>query len=127
MQDRPTATELAQAVLEFLQGEILPALQDPRLRFRTLVAANALGILVRELAGEEELLLGEHARLARLLEVDPEPPATFQALRRRLTELNGELARRIRRGEAPPGSFEHVTQTAREKLMIASPRTLDGG
>ncbi|HEV2132373.1 MAG TPA: DUF6285 domain-containing protein [Longimicrobiaceae bacterium] len=125
MQDRPTAPELAQAVLEFLQGEILPALQDPRLRFRTLVAANALGILARELEGEEELLLGEHARLARLLKVVPESPATLQALRARVLELNVELVRRIRRGQAPPGSFEHVRQTTREKLVIASPRTLE--
>jgi hypothetical protein len=48
MTDRPSAGELAGAVREFLESEILPTLDDPRLRFRTLVAMNALGIVERE-------------------------------------------------------------------------------
>ena len=46
--DRPSAGELAAAVREFLELEILPTLDDHRLRFRTLVAMNALGIVERE-------------------------------------------------------------------------------
>ncbi|MGZ8687502.1 MAG: DUF6285 domain-containing protein [Gaiellaceae bacterium] len=46
--DRPTAAELATAVHEFLEHEILPLLDDHRLRFRTLVAMNALTIVARE-------------------------------------------------------------------------------
>jgi hypothetical protein len=38
MSERPTAQELAEAIAEFLGGEILPTLTDPRLRFRMLVA-----------------------------------------------------------------------------------------
>lgn len=48
MTDRPTAAELAAAVREFLEAELLPTLDDPRLRFRTLVAMNALAIVARE-------------------------------------------------------------------------------
>ncbi len=48
--DRPSAGELADAVRGFLEGEILPTLDDRRLRFRTLVAMNALGIVARESA-----------------------------------------------------------------------------
>jgi hypothetical protein len=48
MTDRPSAGELAVAVREFLETEILPMLDDHRLRFRTLVAMNALGIVERE-------------------------------------------------------------------------------
>ena len=46
--DRPSAGELAVAVREFLEAEILPVLDDRRLRFRTLVAMNALGIVERD-------------------------------------------------------------------------------
>jgi hypothetical protein len=52
--DRPTAAELATAVREFLEAEILPTLEDHRLRFRTLVAMNALSIVEREAPGPEE-------------------------------------------------------------------------
>ena len=47
--DRPTPQELAESVREFLQDEILPILDDHRLKFRTLVAINGLGIAEREL------------------------------------------------------------------------------
>lgn len=46
--DRPTAAELVAAVREFLEAEILPTLTDHRLRFRTLVAMNALSIVERD-------------------------------------------------------------------------------
>jgi aminoglycoside phosphotransferase (APT) family kinase protein len=46
--DRPSAGELAVAVHEFLETEILPTLDDQRLRFRTLVAMNALTIVERQ-------------------------------------------------------------------------------
>jgi len=46
--DRPTAAELAAAVREFLETEILPTLDDHRLRFRALVSMNALSIVERE-------------------------------------------------------------------------------
>ena len=52
--DRPTAAELATAVHEFLETEILPTLDDHRLRFRTLVAMNALSIVERESPGPSE-------------------------------------------------------------------------
>lgn len=52
--DRPNASELATAVREFLEAEILPVLTDHRLRFRTLVAMNALSIVERETPGPAE-------------------------------------------------------------------------
>lgn len=53
--DRPTTGELATAVREFLEAEILPTLDDHRLRFRTLVAMNALSIVAREAPGPTEV------------------------------------------------------------------------
>ena len=62
MSDRPTAAELVEATREFLESEILPSVGDPRLRFRTLVAINALGIAQLELeSAEEEVLSAEEA------------------------------------------------------------------
>src|SRR5207237_1902418 len=74
MSERPTAQELAEAILEFLGGEILPTLTDHRLRFRTLVAMNALGIVHRELAAlppEDDAVRSELARRIRAGDVDP--------------------------------------------------------
>ena len=96
MSGRPTPDELAEAIEEFLAGEILPTLDDPRLRFRTLVALNALGIVRRE--------------LGRLPEEDG-------AERR-------ELAARIRKGDVPTGTLARVKADVAERLRIASPHYL---
>jgi hypothetical protein len=95
--DRPTAQELTEAIEEFLAGEILPTLSDHRLRFRLLVAMNALGIVYRELASL---------------------PATHDAGQR-------ELARRIRAGEVPPGTLAQVKADVEARLLVASPRYLE--
>jgi hypothetical protein len=97
MSERPTPQELAEAIEEFLSGEILPTLGDHRLRFRLLVALNALGILHRE--------------LAKL------PPEDDTAQR--------ELAARIRGGDVEPGTLARVKADVEAKLQIDSPRYLD--
>jgi len=97
MTDRPTAQELAEAIEEFLGGELLPALTDQRLRFRTLVALNALGIMRRELT-----------KLPR--EDDTE---------------QRKLAARIRADDVPAGTLARVKADVAERLQIDSPRYLD--
>jgi len=95
--ERPTAQELAEAILEFLGGEILPTLTDHRLRFRMLVAMNALGIVYREL----EAL-----------------PAADD------TELR-ELAQQIRADNVPPGTLQCIKADVEARLRIASPQFLE--
>ena len=115
MQNRPTAAELAEAVRSFLEAEIGPALEDPRLRFRALVAANALSILGRDLALGEELLREEVELLSGLLGMRGDAPG-----------LNEELCARIRRGDPPASTLATLRRIAGLKLRIASPRYLEG-
>jgi len=95
--ERPTAQELAEAVAEFLGDEILPILTDQRLRFRTLVAMNALSIVHREL--------------------DALPPEDDTARR--------ALAERIRAGEVEPDTLARVKADVEARLRISSPRTFE--
>jgi Domain of unknown function (DUF6285) len=98
MPDRPAAPELIEAVFEFLSGELLPTIDDHRLRFRTLVAMNALGIARRELeAGGEGM--GED-------------------------ELR-ELARRIRAGDVDEGLHARLKEHVAEKLRVSNPAYLE--
>ncbi len=100
MSDRPAAPELVEAVREFLEGEILPAVGDHRLKFRTLVAINALGIALRELEG----LSGS----------EPLNPEEVRA-----------LAERIRARDVPDGVLVLLKEHVAAKLRVASPRYLD--
>jgi hypothetical protein len=124
MQDRPTFAELLVAVREFLETEIGPKQADHRARFRTLVAINALTILERELELEPAVIGDEAQRLMRLLGTDAAVPADPEELRARVVELNAELAARIRRGDVPPGTREHLRHVAAAKLQVASPKYL---
>ncbi len=105
--DRPTPAELAEATREFLETEILPVLEDPRLRFRTHVAANAVGILQRELEAASE----------------PEKPARVQGSLQGLTP--GELAQALRAGEGPADALPVLQAHVEAKLRVASPRYLE--
>lgn len=83
--DRPTPAELAEAVREFLEREVLPLADDHRLKFRTLVAINGLGILQRELESEEDP--GDAAELAARVRDGHPPP---------LEELKDHVAAKLR-------------------------------
>ncbi len=98
MPDRPAAPELIEAVFEFLSGELLPTLDDHRLKFRTLVAMNALGIARRELEAGEEGMGEEELR---------------------------ELARRIRAGDVDEGLHARLKEHVAEKLRVSNPAYLE--
>ncbi|HEV3479231.1 MAG TPA: DUF6285 domain-containing protein [Gaiellaceae bacterium] len=98
MPDRPNALELIEAVNEFLSEEVLPAAADHRLKFRTLVALNALGIAYRELTATE--------------------PATGE-------EELASLARRIRAGDPPDDALPRLKEHVAAKLRISNPAYLE--
>ena len=128
MQDRPNATELVAAVRAFLEADVVPALAGRR-RFHALVAANVLAIVERELVGEEERVVDEWQRLARLLEVTGGPPPRLDLALRGVRDLEERLTDRIRAGDADCGEFAervraHLRATVLEKLRIANPKYL---
>jgi hypothetical protein len=117
MQDRPDMHELVVAVREFLERDVMPALEG-RVAFHTRVAVNALGMVERELQEGAELAREEQARAARIL--GHAGPAR---------DLERELAQRIRTGEFTLADAEvvaHVRATVRDKLRIANPRYAGG-
>ena len=127
MQDRPTCSELLQAVQQFLETDVVPALEGPK-KFHARVAANVLAIVRRELESEEVQLLSEWSRLDGLLGTVP-LPGQRDALREQLRQRTAELAERIRHGDADAGDWRravlaHVRQTVVDKLAVANPRQL---
>lgn len=128
MQDRPTFSELLEAVQGFLESDVVPALEGPK-KFHARVAANVLAIVRRELDSEDAQLHGEWRRLDELLRTAEPLPADRDALRRQLRERSTELCARIRRGEADSGLWhdavlKHIRQTVVDKLAVANPKYL---
>lgn len=124
MQDRPTAIELLQAAQEFCERDLQPALTG-RVRFHARVLQNVLGIIERELQGEEVALHREWLRLQTLLEKDDVIPNTQRAVADQVKAWNIELATRIRTGtmdDTTDEVLEALIATVGEKLAIANPR-----
>ena len=110
LHDRPTAAELVEAVREFLERDVFPALEG-RVQFHTRVAINALGMV------ERELTLG---------------PAQDDAHRAALASLGvadeRALAAAIRDGsldDRHDAVIDVVRATVRAKLEVANPKYLD--
>lgn len=123
MQDRPTQRELVEAARELFEREVLPTITDPRLRFRALVALNAMGIAEREMfAGD--VFVDEELRGLRALLGHPEAPLpeSRAAKEAEAWALREALAARIREGAAPEGTAAFLQASVGWKLSIASPR-----
>ena len=116
--DRPTANELLEAVQEFLAEKIAPNVSG-QLAFHVQVAGNALAIVERTLQHGPQMDEAELQRLEDLL-----------GSRGNLLELNTELAERISNGDLDGQRdqvFEHLLETANDKLQLANPRYLNKG
>lgn len=129
MQDKPTATELLDALAVFLRDEVAPRL-DGGLRFKALVGANVAGIVSREIALGAGQDRAQHERLLALLGSD-EAALTSDDLAGRVRELSFELCRRIDAGDADSGPWRdeviaHLRASVDEKLAIDNPKLLAG-
>ncbi len=112
MMDQPSIIEIVDVVRDFLEKRAMPELKG-HTAFHARVAANALGIVSRELKLGPKSMAEEKDRLAQLLGHD----GTLEA-------LNRELCQRIRDGLVgleTPGLAEHLTSSTKDKVAIDQP------
>ncbi len=127
MQDFPDKATLLGAVAEFLDKTVRPAIEDKGLAFRVRVAAHMVATVAREVTFEGNHDAVELARLRRLLDRadDPLPPNDMER-RAVLTDLNAELARRLREdaltADDQAAIRTHLVRTLEEKLSVVQPR-----
>jgi aminoglycoside phosphotransferase (APT) family kinase protein len=116
LQDRPSAPELLEAVREFLEHDVVGAV-DGRVGFHTRVAVNALGIVERELVLGPTLDATIRERLVGFLGHDGD-----------LAALIAELATGIRSGalDDRPDTLAVTRDLVRAKLEVSNPRYLTG-
>ena len=110
--DQPSIRELVTAVRDFLETKAMPELKG-HTAFHARVAANALGIVARQLEFYDRASEEETKRLMALLGHEGA-----------LEELNRELCVRLRTGEftlATPGLAAHLEATTRDKVAIDQP------
>lgn len=109
--DAPSARQLVQAVREFLERDVLPAV-DGRVKFHTRVAGNVLAMVERELELGPEQARAHFGRLVRLGYGD-----------------DAALAAAIRSGGFDDDYDQlkaSLLEAVRAKLVVANPRYLEG-
>ena len=112
MMDQPSIVELVDAVRAFLENRAMPELKG-HTAFHARVAANALGIVSRELKLGPKFSEEEKQRLVALLGMDGD-----------LETLNRELCLRIREGSldlATPGLQEYLIEATKAKVSVDQP------
>jgi len=129
MFDHPTAAELIAAARMQLEQQVIPSIVEPRLRFQTLVAANVLAIVERELATGEAHLAAAWQRAAEL-QGDAGDQPSGAALHAAIATQSRQLCADIRAGVYDDGPqrqalLAHLRRTAEEELLVANPRFLE--
>ena len=129
MQDRPTSVELLEAAADFVESELLPAVQGAR-QFQARVVANVMRVVAREIKLEDPLVRSEVKALARLLGHDAPHLHSLNDLCAAAVSMGEELTSKIRAGEADDGDWRRevlavVRQSVEDKLRIANPRYLE--
>jgi hypothetical protein len=129
MQDRPTSVELLEAAADFVESELVPAIQGAR-QFQARVVANVMRVVAREIKLEDPLVRNEVKALAHLLGHDSPHLHSLDDLRAAAVRMGEELTARIRAGEADDGDWRQnvlavVRQSVEDKLRIANPRYLE--
>ena len=129
MQDRPTSIELLEAAADFVDREIVPAIEGAR-QFQARVVANVMRIVAREIQQEDPAVRTEVKALARLLGRDAPHLHSLDDLRKASASMGEELSARIRAGDSDSGSWRAevlsvVRQSVEDKLRIANPRYLE--
>jgi hypothetical protein len=112
MMDQPSILELVDVVRDFLEKRAMPELKG-HTAFHARVAANALGIVSRELKLGPGFAENERRQLTALLGTEAS-----------IETLNRELCRRIRSGDVDlqtPGLSEYLVEATRNKVEIDQP------
>ena len=129
MQDRPTSVELLEAAADFVESELVPAVQGAR-QFQARVVANVMRIVAREITMEDSLVRSEVKALALLLGRDNPHLHSLDDLHKAAVSMGEELTAKIRAGDADDGDWRGevlavVRQSVEDKLRIANPRYLE--
>jgi hypothetical protein len=126
MQNRPDKTALLEAVARFLATEVKPAIADPNLAFRVLVAANLAAVVAAEVATDEAQEEAEIERLRNLVPAASGPFSHASDRKAAIAAANGELVRRILDGELDAAAIrkatDHALLTLRGELFAQSPK-----
>lgn len=100
MTERKADPEMVKAMLAKLQERLVPKLQDPRIRRRTVVAVKVLGIIDRRIAKGLDAQPGEWDDVRSALQTKPEAIPLIDAVEAAVEKYAVELKDKLKDGDA---------------------------
>ena len=131
MHDRPTISELLDAIYIHLEKQVIPAVEaDRRLYYQTLVAMHVLRAVGREIQTGREELKEEWRSLDFVQNLSAALPDDPDEAHEALTERNRKLCDEIKAGRYDylpqrAALFEHLLLTTRKQLEVSNPKFLE--
>ena len=100
MTDTKADPEMVKAMLAKLQERLVPKLQDPRIRRRTVVAVKVLSIIDRRIAKAQDPQPGEWDEVRSALKEKPEAIPLIDAVEAAVEKYAAELKEKMKDGDA---------------------------
>lgn len=127
MRDQPTGANLLETARDILRNELMPLLPKEK-QYQVLMMANAMSIAARQLQYGEAPERQELVSLAHLLREEVDLGGDAARLHEQLLALNGEFARRVRRGEYDDDAAakQLLQQMTLQKVRESAPKALKG-
>jgi len=111
MREKPSGADLLDIARDVLRNDLLPALPEEN-RYQALMIANAMAIVMRQLAAGEAGETNEQTKLE-----------TSLGIKGSLEQLNSTLANRIRSGDADgPEIWQALHDVATAKVAESNPK-----
>jgi hypothetical protein len=121
---RPDKEALLEALARFVENDVKPALQDPALAYRAIIASGLARSLALETRSEEGRETRELARLGEILGAPA--PATAAERKAAIAALNRTLCERIRARGFDARTLArvrtHLLETLADELAVTNPR-----
>jgi hypothetical protein len=100
MTESKSDPEMVKAMLAKLQERLVPKLQDPRIRRRTVVAVKVLSIIDRRIAKAQDPQPGEWDEVRAALKEKPEVIPLIDAVEAAVEKYAVELQEKLKAGDA---------------------------
>lgn len=116
--------EMAAKLRERLENELIPRLQNQKIRTRTAVAVSVIALVDRQIGGGEEGLDGEWQKLRQLTKDQPKALQLVESLKAAIDKYDDEIRTKSREAEADETAMRRAANGVIRGAIMAKLKAL---
>jgi hypothetical protein len=122
--DKNIDPEMAAKLRERLENELIPKLQNQKIRTRTAVAVSVIALVDRQIGQGEEGLEGEWQKLRQLTTDQPKALALVDSLKAAIDKYDDEIRTKSREAEADEAAMRRAANGVIRSAIMAKLKAL---